>query len=48
MVPPKGSPALAGSSLPGSMLALRLVGGLDVLELLPLVRAETCLIVFYR
>jgi hypothetical protein len=44
LVPPEGSPALAGSAFPGSMLALRLVGGFDVLELLPLVQAETCLI----
>jgi len=37
LVPPEGSPALAGSALPGSLLPLRLVGGFDVLALLPLV-----------
>jgi len=37
MVPAEGSPALAGSALPGNMHTLRLVGGFDLLELLPLV-----------
>lgn len=37
LVPPEGPSALACSALPGSMLALRLVGGFDVLELLSLV-----------
>jgi hypothetical protein len=37
LVPPEGSAALAGSALPGNMLPLRLVGGFDVLELLPMV-----------
>jgi hypothetical protein len=37
LVPTEGSPALAGSAIPGNMLLLRLVGGFDVLELLPLV-----------
>ena len=37
LVPPEGPPALAGSALPGNMQSLRLVGGFDILELLPLV-----------
>jgi uncharacterized membrane protein len=37
LVPSEGSPALAGSALPGNMHELRLVGGYSFLELLPLV-----------
>jgi len=44
LVPPESSTALAGPALPGSMFVLRLVGGFDVLELLPLVQAEPYLI----
>jgi len=37
LVPPEGTTSLAGSAVPGNMQSVRLVGGFDLLELLPLV-----------